>query len=52
MLHLEEETRILKTSSFAPFVELFPNYQLQISVQKLSKTSSVFYFLVGKLIVV
>jgi hypothetical protein len=30
LLHLEEETSILKTSLFAPFVELFPNYHLQI----------------------
>jgi hypothetical protein len=34
------------------FIELFPNYCLQINEKKYSQMSSVFYFLAGKLIVV
>jgi hypothetical protein len=39
MLHLEEETHILKTSCFATFVQLFPNLGLQIKVNKTFKNA-------------
>jgi hypothetical protein len=34
LLHLEEETHILKTSLFVAFAELFQNYHLQMKVNK------------------